>query len=148
MSSPALSLVYDNPEIETSKRTSILSSRSVDPWLEEFALGGMMQNWESPSENVGVPTHQIEKLVSDLRLANQRISVLEKILTDFVSQSASQMPEPRQLDDAEAKFEIKAHFETHDGESIDADDIARALNIDLGVSMRLLEEMCEEGLIA
>lgn len=109
---------------------------------------------EAPVQGYAAPGPTEADPVSFLRLGGRdgrldrieaRVAAVEEALAGFLGAPAFDAPAPREMEDAEAKDEIKAYFAARAGAAIYPDEVAEALGLDLLRAVRLCEALVAEG---
>ncbi len=78
----------------------------------------------------------------------RRIETLEREVAELRSVLGMDRSVPSVLPDAEARALIKKFFVEHDGEVFYPDDVAEALDLDLGQAIKVCRELTAEGKLA
>jgi len=87
------------------------------------------------------PTHMVASY-------QYRIEVLEREVAELRSLLGVDRPAPRVLPVAEARTLIKGYFVQHHGSVFFPDDVAEALNLDIGQTIEICRALASEGSLA
>ena len=126
------------------------------------AFGGHVSNFLTASgetETAGASTVQakhapsvdsdvVKLLLNQNQDDRNRITTLEREVAELRDVVGLKEPEIRSVSRAQAKKEIKAYFEKHDGETVFPSDVAEALTLDYDLVVELIDELETNGQIA
>lgn len=146
--------MFTSPKPIASGRAKMVVRAASGEFWAENKLG-----YPVHQDDVHVPSTSASSVFTTTEVLKMHAEILQKIshLTEALERlegrveaieqhrSEEPIPEVRDVSDAQAADEIVAFYDAHKGENMYPDDVAEALKLDFLQTVRLCEQLVQEG---